>query len=52
MAEKKVRVDADTNKELFLLTIEEDEKSMGKMIRKLIDFYKQSKEESKDVSAS
>ena len=46
MVEKKVRIDADTNKELLLLTISEDEKSMGKMIKKLIDFYKQSKEES------
>ena len=43
MAEKKVRIDEDTNKELLLLTISEDERSMGKMIKKLIKSYKKSK---------
>ena len=51
MVDKKVRIDANTNKELLLLTISEDEKSMGKMIKKLIDFYKKSKEESNEESA-
>ena len=48
MLDKKIRVDADTNKELLLLTISEDEKSMGKMIKKLIEFYKSSKGKESD----
>ena len=44
MAEIRVRIDESVRKDLLLLTVLEEEESMGKMIRKLIDFYEQSKE--------
>lgn len=36
-----IRIDEETKKELMLLTVMESKKSMAKMIKELIEIYKQ-----------
>lgn len=45
MSEIRIRIDEDIRKDLMLLRVLENKKSMGKMIRELIEHYKKSKEE-------
>ncbi len=40
-----MRIDEETKKELMLLTISNDKKSMAIMIKELVAFYKKTKEE-------
>jgi len=40
-----IRMDEETKNQLLLLTVSENKKSMAKMIRELIEVYKQSKED-------